>query len=889
MAQAYEADSLDQALEVFVHQARLVVQSHQAALSYIPQGDFKSAVHAVSLSDKYAEYRTYDVLPTGEGIWGAVARDKSSHCMTHSQLVAHPEWKNFSDLRDDRGLEHPPMRGWLAVPILSSRQDFVGVLQASDRTEGEFTAEDLQEFKHLARLLAPMLELQDVQRQLQAHSSSVLSLQDDARAANQRADEAEGKLAQTVEQLRAANEALATHNQDLQQRNDALEEEGAARRRTQESLSESEKRFRTMAEMLPTMIAIFQGTGHVYANPAALKITGYTLEELVHLPFVAYIHPDFQALSMERAMARQRGEDVLDRYETRIVTKDGQDRWIDFAAAAIEWNGKPAILGTGIDITVRKEMERNLLHAKESAEAANRAKSDFLANMSHEIRTPMNAIIGMTDLVLETSLTPPQREYLSIVQNSGEALLTLLNDILDFSKIEAGKMVLSHAVFGLRDSLGDAARSLALRAHSKGLELAYRIDPDVPEYFCGDVGRLRQIVVNLIGNAIKFTERGEIVTEVHCPLKSDGKAKLEVSVRDTGIGIAPEKQDAVFGKFEQADSSTTRKYGGTGLGLAISRRLVQLMGGEIEVESEPGQGSVFRFTVTLDLGDGPARKTVADRSHVADMPVLVVDDNSTNRLILNEILTNWGMRPTCVSGVDEGLQALQQVAGTDDAIRVVISDVNMPGRDGFDLAEEIRNSEQLADTIIVMLTSGDRAEDIRRCEELRTEGHIFKPVKQSELFNILMREVGGCRTGQRAERSEPDLAGIPSLRILLAEDSLVNQTLAIGVLSKWGHTVDVASNGIEAVQSSADDRYDLILMDVQMPEMDGLEATREIRNREANTSTHVPIIAMTANAMKGDREECLAAGMDGYVSKPFHREELLDALMPIFGTRHYSE
>ncbi len=890
MASTYGAESLEQALNVFVHEARLVIGAHQAALSFIPEGRFRDAIHAISLSEKYDKYKSYDVMPTGEGIWAVVVKEKLSFCLSHEELLNHPAWMNFGDLKDDRGLEHPPMRGWLAVPILSHDQEFVGVLQASDKFKGDFDQHDLEQLQHLAMLLSPMFELHSVhlklkQRtaQLNEQQNSVVMLADDASDAKLRAEAAEDKLAQTVEQLKIANEALERNNRDLRNRYEALEQESAIRRHAQESLLESEKRFRTMSEMLPAMVAIFQGTGHSYANPAYQQTIGYSMDELATMSYTTYVHPDFQDLVLNRGLARQRGEVVPDRYEIKLITKQGEHCWVDFAAAAIEYDGRPAVLGTAIDISQRKRLEENLREAKEAAEAANRAKSDFLANMSHEIRTPMNAILGMTELVLETPLNETQSEYLSIVHESGESLLTLLNDILDFSKIEAGKLTLSPSVFALRDSLGDTARSLALRAHRKKLELAYRIDPNVPDFLKGDIGRLRQIVVNLVGNAIKFTEHGEVVLDVTSKSLSDERIQLCISVRDTGIGIPADKQQVVFGQFEQADTSTTRKFGGTGLGLAISQRLVELMGGEIELDSQVGCGSTFRFTVNLELAEPPANSIPEKPAQIQGTQVLVVDDNSTNRVILCEILKNWGMKPTPMKSVDDAEVSLRSAQQSGDPFRIVISDVNMPDRDGFDLAQTIRNDDQLADTIIIMLTSGDRTEDIRRCEELKTEAHLFKPVKQSELFDVLIRVLGVSlpEDGDAPVDDAGQPASIAPLHILLAEDSLPNQKLAIGVLKKWGHTVDVANNGLKAVEAWATQKYDLILMDVQMPEMDGLQATREIRNREADLSGHIPIVAMTAHAMTGDREECLASGMDGYVSKPVRKEELINAIVPL--------
>ena len=525
-----------------------------------------------------------------------------------------------------------------------------------------------------------------------------------------------------------------------------------------------------------------------------------------------------------------------------------------------------------------------LSHAKDAAEAASRAKSTFLANMSHEIRTPLNAVIGMTELVLKSQLSVQQREFLHTVKDSGEALLSVINDILDFSKIEAGKLALDCNTFDLRESLGDTMKSFAIRAHQQGLELACFIHPDVPHMVVGDYSRLRQIVVNLVGNAIKFTEAGEVSLEVTRESHSEKDTVLHFVVADTGIGIPPEKQTTIFEMFEQADASTTRRHGGTGLGLAIASRLVGLMGGRIWAESEVGRGSRFHFVIRLDLAESePVEPLPPEPASLHGMRVLVVDDNATNRHILDEVLRSWQMVPTIAPSAAAAIKLLLEAQQEGQLYRLVLTDAHMPRMDGFMLAEQIKQDSAMGSTVVMMLTSGDRPEDMQRCEELGISAYLLKPIKQSELLEAIELALGITvpKAALLAPAAQP--RHVRSLHILLAEDSLVNQKLAVALLEGQGHKVKVANNGLEAIAVLQTERFDMVLMDVQMPEMDGLEAAEKIRASEQHTGTHIPIIAMTAHALKGDRERCVAAGMDEYIAKPIHFAELFSVIEGMFG------
>jgi PAS domain S-box-containing protein len=702
-----------------------------------------------------------------------------------------------------------------------------------------------------------------------------------------------------------STQGLAVYARDVT----AVRQADEARKHTENALRESNEQFEQLADNITDAFWIRSPDMQKvhYVSPAFERIWGRPAETLYASPEQ---WSDFTlAEDRERVVAAFAGltRDVpsLD-IEYRIVRPGGEIRWVRVRGFQVRDAARTLIRLTGIvtDTTERQfaaEALRTSLEevsranealraeigerklAEDAAETANRAKSEFLANMSHEIRTPLNGVLGMTDLALGTDLSTEQREYLDMAKASGESLMTVINDILDFSKIEAGQLAVEVIPFDLSDSLAAALKLLATRAQVKGLELAYEIRPDVPTALLGDPSRLRQVITNLIGNAIKFTEHGEVVLRVSVETQTDDEATLRFSVSDTGIGIPQEQQEAIFKPFTQADGTTTRKYGGTGLGLAISTNLVALLGGRIWLESETGKGSTFSFNVRFNLQEAsvPALTSKhAQTDHLRDIPVLVVDDNTVNLRIVEAMLKRWRMKPVLMESGRAGLAAMQISKTAGRAFPLVLIDTQMPEMDGFSVAEAIKTDPELAGTALLMLTSAGRKGDGARCRELGIAAYLMKPISESDLLQAILtalakpsaasdRPVVVTRHSLRESRQK--------LRVLLAEDNKINQLLASRLLGKRGHEVVIAETGrqvLAALEERGSGGFDLILMDVQMPDMDGFEATGMIRAREQSSGRRLPIIAMTAHSMKGDEERCLAAGMDGYVSKPIEVEQL---------------
>ncbi|MFQ5651365.1 MAG: response regulator [bacterium] len=620
-------------------------------------------------------------------------------------------------------------------------------------------------------------------------------------------------------------------------------------------------------------------------NRAAVQCFGYAPTEVVGKN-VSVLMP---------APDRQRHDDYLSRYlatgEKRIIgtnreveamRKDGTTFPVELAISDVWQEGKRVFIGIMRDITERKRVEEELRQAMEAAEAASRAKSEFLANMSHEIRTPMNGVIGMTGLLLETELTDEQRQYAETVRNSGDVLLTVINDILDFSKIEAGKLELEMIDFDLQAMLDDVADLLAFKAEDKGLAFGCVLAPEVESFVHGDPGRLRQILLNLANNAIKFTSQGEVTIHGQLEHETENEVCVRFSVRDTGIGIPEAALGKLFQSFTQVDASTTRKFGGTGLGLAISRQLAEMMGGEIGVESEESKGSIFWFTTLLEKQPPERRRRRRDDIDLSGKHILVVDDHRINREILRVQLQARGCTVDEALNGPHALSLLRQQAENATPFDIAIVDMQMPGMDGAALGKAIKSDAALKDTILIMLTSLGQRGDAKRMREIGFQAYMTKPLKQSQLYDCLITVLG-----LRAETEENRKKLVTrhtltenrrqNAKVLVVDDNIVNQKVAAKMMQKLGYRVDCVANGKEAVNAVKLVPYDLVLMDCQMPVMDGFEATRAIRSQQ-NPASHITIIAMTANAMRGDREKCLEAGMDDYVTKPVNASKLETAL-----------
>ena len=677
--------------------------------------------------------------------------------------------------------------------------------------------------------------------------------------------------------------------------------------------------FNTMVlDAIPDPVFVVDSNMHImHANRATMDLAEeHDPEELRYYTCRQIFNADCCGLPECPIATLQRGEDVDTRQIIRWDRGEGRVMYIRPRAKVLrDREGNIAgYLELAQDVTALMEKEQDLeqknqelmvlnekyQEAARQAREASRAKSEFLANMSHEIRTPMNAIMGMTELAGNTELTPEQKEYLSIIQNSSESLLALLNDILDFSKIEAGKLDLEYIDFSLRETVHNAVYSVAMLAHQKGVELVVRVEPDMEDGFKGDPDRLRQVLVNLVGNAIKFTQQGEVQVEVrlaaaeemlqHAARDEGYLSKLQILFRvvDTGSGIAWDKQEGIFEAFVQADGSSRRKYGGTGLGLSISSRLVEMMKGRIWMQSEPGRGSTFSFVLPLEPGeDAQKEQVLGDVSQLQGLKVLIVDDNANNAGILEESLRYWWMQPAIAQSGGQGLKMLEHAASANDPFQVMLLDMHMPEMNGLDVLEAMQDMDPSVKPVILVLTSGAQLGDSRKLRTYGVKAYLFKPVKQSKLLGAILDAVSGGMDHEQEQAQEgkgEEIDGLRPLKILLAEDNEVNQLLAVRILSQEGHQVRGVHDGREAVDALARENFDLVLMDVQMPVMDGLEATRLIRAREQEEGLlRTPVIAITAHALKGDREKCLEAGMDSYVQKPIRKADLFKEIKAVLG------
>lgn len=675
---------------------------------------------------------------------------------------------------------------------------------------------------------------------------------------------------------------LARSHEELRAQARVLEATLSEQKRAQRALLDAEARYHSLVESLPLAAWSKDLEGRfTFGNRLLSEFLGKPLDQIIGCTDLDFF-PRELAEKYRRddaAVVAQRGtfRDI-----ERFRKSDGEELLIQVFKAPV-FDAAGQVIGTqgmAWDITALMRAEAALRQAKEEAEAANRAKNTFLANISHEIRTPMNGVLGMTELLLESNPTPEQREYLTIVKESAEALLDVINDILDFSKIEAGRFELVPAPFGLRDLVFDTLRALSPRAHCQGLDLACRIAPDVPDALVGDAGRLRQVLLNLAGNAVKFTDRGEVVVEVRAEQSDSGQVCLRFSVRDTGIGIPPEKQKTIFLAFEQADSSTTRRFGGTGLGLAISSKLVEMMGGRIWVESVPGVGSTFWFTAQFALHTDAAPPSYLspppqDAALLKGLPVLVVEPHSATRQFLLEILHGWGLEPHAVETLPEAVAACDRAAVERPFSIVVYGALAQP--EGLATLHRLRRHTGCGRLILLLEAAGQPA-DLARCREPEIFASLLKPVKEEDLYTAVLALAAGKVLDRPPLTLAQSLPPARALRVLLAEDSDVNRQVAVGLLEKRGHSVVCAANGREAVELACRQDFDVILMDVQMPELDGFQATQAIRQHEQRRGRRIPVVAMTAHVMKGDRQRCLDAGMDGYVSKPVKPRELFSVV-----------